>query len=303
MDAGDILDAAVSRYRENLPVLLGIHALAYAPFWLVVGVTAHVLASALPRLAAMEELEAAFVAAAERLAVGMVGGMFVLLSAVLVVEPIATGAVGRAVSGQVLGRRVGIAAAYRGLRGRTGSLVLTALIRGSAAYGAYSIASLAASGASLALTGAGVFGGVLVVVLHLAALGVGNVVFVLLGFVGQIVAIERRGAADALSRSWRLVSGRLWPTVGVVGLLVLLVGALGGVVQGPLWVVAAYWAPRHGGPESAAALIAIIGVASLLVTPVLAIGATLLYYDLRVRREGFDVDMMAASMGSGERSG
>ncbi len=45
---------------------------------------------------------------------------------------------------------------------------------------------------------------------------------------------------------------------------------------------------------------AVLAATSLLASPILSIGTTFMYYDLRVRREGFDVELMADSLGEGE---
>jgi hypothetical protein len=210
----------------------------------------------------------------------------------------------RAVSEQVLGRRTSIRTAYGALRGRVWALILSSLIRVSAAYGAYNMLYVVVMMISLALAALGTLGVVMAVLLHLGALLVASLLFIYLAFVGQIIVIERRGTADALSRSWRLVSGRLWRTSAIVGLFVLLVAALAIGLQWPLMLAGGFWVPMDISPEMTAVvtvvIIAIVAITSLLASPILSVGMTLMYYDLRVRREGFDVEMMAASLGESE---
>ena len=38
-------------------------------------------------------------------------------------------------------------------------------------------------------------------------------------------------------------------------------------------------------------------IVQILLYPVLAVTVTLLYYDLRIRKEGFDIEMMASELG------
>ncbi|MBC7789548.1 MAG: hypothetical protein H7Z74_06360 [Anaerolineae bacterium] len=52
-----------------------------------------------------------------------------------------------------------------------------------------------------------------------------------------------------------------------------------------------------GTSDSAAADVA-SQVVSILVYPLVAVVATLLYYDLRIRKEGFDLDVMAEELGA-----
>jgi hypothetical protein len=39
------------------------------------------------------------------------------------------------------------------------------------------------------------------------------------------------------------------------------------------------------------------GLVSILMTPMSAIAVTLLYYDFRIRKEGFDLEMLSRSIG------
>ena len=301
MDVGDILDHAVALYRSNFGVLLGIHAVAYVPFWLAIGFSAHLMAGSAFRLAAFEgEARAGgYDPLMDLLAAVLLVSM--VSAAILVVEPVATAAMARAVSEQVLGRSLSVRAAYAALRGRVWALILASVVRLSAAYGAYNLLSLAAFGATPALAATGAAGIALSVVLNLGAALAGSVFFVYLAFVGQIIAIERRGAGDALSRCWRLVQGRMWRTGGILGLLGLLALGLAFAFEAPMLAAAAFLLPRGPGPGEAAivttVIVAVTALASILGTPVLSVGATLTYYDLRVRREGFDLEMMASSVG------
>jgi hypothetical protein len=302
MDVCDILDQAVALYRENFVALLGIYALGYTPFWLLMGLGAHYISGFAMRMAAMAETEA--MPSPDEVLGSMLGFMvvgMVIFGTVLIVEPIVTGAIARAVSERVLGRATSIRSAYAALRGRVGALLLSSFVRMIAVYGGYNIASLLAFLAGMPLMIVSPTGGLVVMlVLQLGALLGGSLVFIYMAFLGQIIAIERQGTGGALARSWRLVKGRLWRTSAIAGLVVLLVTALTLAFQVPAFVALGMWAPGGHTPEGAAVLAILImvvtAVTSLLAAPLLAIGATLMYYDLRVRREGFDVQMMAAAL-------
>jgi hypothetical protein len=94
----------------------------------------------------------------------------------------------------------------------------------------------------------------------------------------------------AMARSWRLVKGRWWHTVGiifVVGLLQFVASFAVGAVLGIFSAITPGVAIAQG--------VSYLGaqVAQGLVTPLSAIAITLIYFDLRVRKEGFDLDVMA----------
>jgi hypothetical protein len=103
---------------------------------------------------------------------------------------------------------------------------------------------------------------------------------------------EDLGPVNALGRSWQLVEGRWWRTVGIFLVVVIMttlasaiMGATGGAIIG---LVPGLSDDLRG------ALVQVTGsLTGALVLPVSYIAITLMYYDLRVRREGLDLDQLA----------
>jgi Membrane domain of glycerophosphoryl diester phosphodiesterase len=138
-----------------------------------------------------------------------------------------------------------------------------------------------------------------------AALGA-LVAFVLVAFLGirlsltlPPVVIERKGPFRSLGRSWRLTSGHYWRTFAVLGLaslLTVLIGLAAGAALG-----AALSAASFSQEATAAVLFTLmtIGV-SVVTTPILAAVMTVHYYDMRVRNEGFDLELLARGVGAEE---
>ena len=104
-------------------------------------------------------------------------------------------------------------------------------------------------------------------------------------FVDQVIILENKEAGDAFRRSRTLVQGSWWRVfgIGVVYVLVLMALSLIGLIPIGLFGLAA--------PSVAQAASTIW---STLLTPILHIGATLVYFDLRVRKEQFNLETMAA---------
>lgn len=301
MDLADILDRAVDLYRRDPVVLLGVYAVGYTPFWLLIGLGAHFLAGAVLEAASPTVLEGGGEAAALRGALGAATLIAVLSATVVLVEPLVTGAMARAVADRLLGRPASIRTAYAAIRQRKAALILSSLIRLSASYGAANLVWFPATLLmGVAVDRASWAAGIGAAVLGLAALLAGGLIFVYLLFIGQVVVVEQRGTAEAVSRSWRLVSGRLWRTSAAAGFLFLLTTALAGAVEAPLVAALALWAPHHPTPEAVALLVTtgvvVFGIASLVASPVMTVGSTLMYFDLRVGREGLDVELLAASL-------
>lgn len=108
--------------------------------------------------------------------------------------------------------------------------------------------------------------------------------------------IERRGPFRALGRSRRLVKGRWWPTVGVLAVSAVMVMVLSGVIVGALTAVAL--TSSHPSVLFAVVINSLAAIVSaLLLQPFSAAVTTVLYYDLRVRHEGYDLQLMAEQLG------
>lgn len=124
-----------------------------------------------------------------------------------------------------------------------------------------------------------------------------GVIFVMPFFVAVAPAIgaEDAGPLGAITRSTGLVSGRYWPTMGVT-LMIALVGQLLGTALGSLPSILAVVI----GLDVAWPLMALGSIlGSVVVTPFTAAATVLLYLDLRVRREGLDLEMSIRDTFSG----
>lgn len=113
--------------------------------------------------------------------------------------------------------------------------------------------------------------------------------------VAPAIVVEGIGPIQAMKRSYRLCTARYWPVLGIAVLSGVITYMLSTIVSGVPSAMAAFIGYRWGFP-----LIAIANVASaVLVEPLTAIIATLLYFDLRIRQEAFDLQIMARDLGSG----
>jgi hypothetical protein len=115
--------------------------------------------------------------------------------------------------------------------------------------------------------------------------------------VAPAIVTEELRAMDGLRRSWRLAKRRFWPTMGIALLGGLIATVLGQVLGGIPSFLALVIGLRWGWILLAAGS----SLTSLLVTPLVSIIATLLYFDARIRTEGFDLQVIAAGLASGSR--
>jgi hypothetical protein len=121
----------------------------------------------------------------------------------------------------------------------------------------------------------------------------GIAVMTLLVMVSPIVVIENLSFGKAISRSMHLAGRRFWFTLGVILLSALVAQVVSVMLTGAPDVIAAVIGLHWGWLALAVAS----AVSALVVTPIAAITATLLYFDARVRTEGYDLEVLAMSLG------
>ena len=111
-----------------------------------------------------------------------------------------------------------------------------------------------------------------------------------------VLMSEGRKGTEALGRSRALVKGFWWRVFAVVALGYLLSGILGTLISG---LVLGLTSISAGSTSIAAIVVSIIGgtVSKLVTTPFVAAFITVLYFDLRVRKEGFDLQLLAERLG------
>ena len=99
----------------------------------------------------------------------------------------------------------------------------------------------------------------------------------------------------AIGRGRWLVKGRWWPTFAVIFLGYMLASILGLMLGG---IAGAVFFASGSGTGFAVGNAIATGLATFVTTPFNAAIITLVYYDLRVRKEGFDLQLLAGGLGS-----
>ena len=110
--------------------------------------------------------------------------------------------------------------------------------------------------------------------------------------------IENIGLGAALGRSWRLIEGRWWRTFLILFLMYILVEVVAGALQAFLSLGQLLLQAFISSYLSLAIAEATGILVSSLVAPILQIATVLIYFDLRVRREGLDLFQLAQRVGT-----
>ena len=133
--------------------------------------------------------------------------------------------------------------------------------------------------------------------LQMLAIMIGFVLLVIPGFIAvvwfmfssTIVVLEGISGVDALKRSRDLGATKHWRNIGVLLILMVVVGAFGGIVGGIMGAIA----PREVGGMGFQMVITVL---QLLAMPISLIAIVLLYYDLRVRKEAYNLEALAEDL-------
>jgi hypothetical protein len=117
----------------------------------------------------------------------------------------------------------------------------------------------------------------------------------LLSFLASVIVIEDQGVSAAFRRAMALGRGKFWRVLGINFLLGLLTSVISAGLPFLVGVAFAFLEP---GFVAETLITSFLGLfITLLVRPIWACGLILLYFDLRVRLEGFDLQLEAERMG------
>jgi hypothetical protein len=211
---------------------------------------------------------------------------------------VALGATTVAVSQLYMGRPVSIRAAYAPLRGRVGRLALLLVLVSIRFFGIV-LLMFAAIGAGVAL---GAVGSPALAALAVFAAGAGAFVlwiWIILRYAVSVPAavLEDETAPAAIRRSIELTRGSLLRVFALMAFTMVITYAVLAVFQGPFIIAGAM-----AGPDSSTffwmnLLGTIAGsVGGAFTAPLMIVAFAVLYYDLRVRNEGLDLQLMLAGL-------
>jgi uncharacterized membrane protein len=322
MSLGQLLDRAFRLYRVRFRKLVLTAALFFVPLAMVSALlmgTAFnsyfgLLLSATEQPAAFDErtvLQASGVTLALSLVVGLFGlilGAFAFLSLLAQADA------------NALGRELSIAASVRTALSRfwpfVGMSLLTGLIAAGIAIVAYLIFFILIfifAGVLTALGGALDSDSVVVAVgavILIIALFFGLMFLLLLPLAylttrwlvaPVVIMTELKGPVDALKRSWRLTEGSFWRLFGLLVLLFILNGIVLALPLSLIQFIAFAVTPSQMFGLLNGALSGLSNLLSILWYPLLALTLTLVYYDLRVRKENYDLELRIQALEASAR--
>jgi hypothetical protein len=300
MSVGELLDATFSLYRRNFLLIAAISAIVQIPYavlsfvlYQLFGLNA-LLRSPFSGLTISPGQSQQVTNQQLQQYLNSFGAFFLVVAilalvGVFIVLPLATAATTRAVSDRYLDRPASVGSSYAAALRRMRALIWQSLIL----FGAFLLIYALAVGLIVALSlVAGAIAGGFGILLIIAAIPLGIVVYVRTSLAAPAIVLENLSGWRGLVRSWNLVRGFSWRILGIRVLIFLITAIIGGLLVSLLSLAGA-------GLDLNGQLIvqeAASAVISVFIGPVTYIAVTLLYYDTRIRKEGFDIEMLAQSL-------
>ena len=195
----------------------------------------------------------------------------VMMLILLLVYALMGGALIHAVSEQSLGRTIAVGWAYRFAWRRLGAMI-----------GAQFLAFLVILGVSIPAIVIAFFLIPVTFGFSFLLMAIPTIYFgVRWAFIVQAALLEGVDARAALSRSSDLVKENWWRVLSIMLVVGIIAGGIGFILELTVGRI-----PYAGSV-----------IAGILPTPIAVIAATLLYYDLRVRKQGYNLETIAGELG------
>lgn len=263
LSIGQLLDRAIRLYRQHFLLFIGIITLTQIP--------ASVFAVLITLVSSSPDVIGSGLAVG---AVAVVVGLFSFL-----VSQIGIAALTRAVAEIYSGKRIGIVEAYRKIGSAWLTLIGASLTCGLLVIGLFVFFVIPCIGWAAAIPG---FGFVLFFSM------------VVVPLLAPVIVLEGKGASAAISRAWSLARQRFW---GLLGFMLILSIFAQLIVTGPV-LLTQFFVLSLLDTMNQTVLAVLQQLVSFLLSviylPLQWTCITLLYFDVRVRTEGFDLVLLAS---------
>jgi hypothetical protein len=266
----EIVDASFQLYRQNAAEYIAAGAITYVP-WLIIQLVMVLWRGPTVTLAST----------------GAIVATVVTFVGTLIAYALMTGVIARLGSDAYLGRRssLEIGEAIRDVLPRVGALIGAGILK----YLLIAVAVLAIVfvGGIVAAATPGVMRAVLMVGLFVLCFVGAIYVGVRYFATSTSIVLEGQTAIGSFSRSLVLSKGRAWH-IFLTLLLVWIIYVVGALASYLVAMLA----------SSPVLLVVITTAYTIVAYPLMGLAETVLYYDTRIRAEGFDIEVMAQGLGS-----
>jgi hypothetical protein len=292
LSLGEIFDGAFRSIRANPRVMFGFSTVVVASATLVGGILWYLLVptimgwmSGLPDTSEVDPYGTLDATAS-------VMGLYALIPFIRLAVTVLSGVLTVSVSRSVIGQTVTVGDLWRRHWRRVGALVLITGLFGVVAVVAWILLTLlivllaTASGALAALVGVVVVVGGIVATVWVS---------VRILFVAPVLVLEDAPVWSSIGRAWRLTRGSFWRIFGINLLAQIVAYFASQVLSVPTSILAMFFITDPGSGGFVATMSIGMAISYTLPAIFLAAVVALQYIDIRIRREGLDVQLMRAA--------
>lgn len=270
LSIAELFDRAFRLYRNNFITFLGIVVLTQLPIYLYQIILAAIEGASADRNSTF--LTNQFVGPS------IFGAILAAVLGIIFTQ-VGAAALTKAISDSYLGRKINLGDAFRRIGGTWFTLIFATIVA-SLAIPVVLLANIPCIGFIIGIVG------------FVYVFAVGSI---LISLIPPVVVLEKGGVINSIKRAWALGKLRLWWAVGYLLLLALL-SLL--VIEGPAALLA-YLFETMLGDANIFLQTVVQQTASLSLTavfqPIRLAAITLMYFDLRIRFEGFDLMVLASA--------
>lgn len=271
LSLAELFDRSFRLYRNNVGTFLGIMLITQLPIYLINVAVATVEDPSLTSL------------------IGFLVGIFTLIF-----TQVGAAALTKSISDSYLGRKIGLRESFERMGGTWFTLIFASFLAGLVVGGLalpfaciFSLVIPPVSGTSILATTT-----VIGLLLLMIIFAIANV---LISLVPPVVVLEKKGPLDSVKRAWELAKKRFWWSFGYLFLLTLLSLLM---ISGPVALVQILSRTVFG--DTSPLFRSIVGdtassLLSAVFMPIRLAAITLMYFDLRIRFEGFDLMVLASA--------
>ena len=269
LSIAELFDRSFRLYRNNFGTFLGIMLITQLPIYLFGVVTATVQNDA-----------------------ALAGLSIIAAILTLIFTQVGAAALTKSISDSYLGRKINFQESFERIGGTWFTLIFASILAGLVVAGLLVPFFCMSTFLFTPLARTPIVGPI---ILGVAAVIVGAIANVLISLIPPVVVLEKKGPMDSVKRAWALAKKRFWWYFGylfLLGLLSLL------VISGPVALIQFLFGSVLG--DTSLLFRTIVGdtassLLSAIFMPIRVAAITLMYFDLRIRYEGFDLMVLAAT--------
>lgn len=288
---GEIFDGAFGAIRHNPRVMLGLSCVVVVVVSLIGGLLGYAFSGYLAELFASAPDDFAFNGMENDIAVLYSGAVGTGVATGLA-TPVISGLLTVSIGQSVIGNKLSVGEVWRRVGRRAGFLIAFSLLYGLFAVLAAAVLVLLTVVAAAAAPALGVLVGLVgaaALVCLLVWVGTRT------GLVPPALALEGQPFWRTVTRCWRLTRGSFWRIFGIYLLAYLATGLITQVLSYPVGIAAGLALGTGSAIIGTAVLTLGTALVTMIQTVFLGSVVALLYIDVRMRREGLDVELAAAA--------